>query len=207
MKYLLLPFLTLLMGLVVLTGCANSGQKLSYNVVAPNKLETFKRESHHGDFHYLIHRINRRAYDEVSSTQVLRRLTADKEEVLERHGQPDFLREGFRAMMTEEIVDEWIYWERMVVVQFVGGNLVYEGPMTEMDSFRVRFGYPDSIFRQPGQDLVGLKDNRIQTLKPGEGTKGQGVNRQVWVYSGSFLGAEGKILTFSGEELVSFQTN
>jgi hypothetical protein len=191
--------------LVGAVGCATSSEKLAYNVTAPNTLETFKRQSTHGMLDNWLNFYSRTAYSEVKGP-ITRHLTADKEAVITRHGQPDFVRNGFRAAMTGELVDEWLYWDRQIVVQFVGGRLAYEGPLTEMDAFRVRYGYPDEIYWQPATDPVGLRSERVQSMKPFEGARGHGVNRQIWVYTSWLYGRERMIATFSSEELTSLQT-
>ncbi|MCC5875278.1 MAG: hypothetical protein JJU11_03565 [Candidatus Sumerlaeia bacterium] len=188
--------------LILSVGCQSSDKRLDYIVVAPYVAESFKRREAHGAFDYMTN-YKRSAYDEIKSPAQLRRMTPDKEEVLTRHGQPDFVRDAFKASLTGELVDEWIYHDRQVVVQFVGGRLVYEGEMSEMDTFRLRFGYPNEMFNQPSTDFVGHSPDRVQKIMGGEGVRGQGVSREIWVYYGLFTGLEGMVATFSNEELVS----
>lgn len=201
-----MPTLRLILPLAVLAafvaGCNATSKQLDYNVVAPYKIETFKRREAQGTFSYLLN-WSRSAYDEVKSPAQLRRMTPDKEEVLARHGQPQYVRDGFKSSLTGELVDEWVYWDRLVVVQFVGGRLAYEGTLTEMDSFRVRFGYPNEMYTEPSADFIGYRDDRVQKMMGGDGVKGQGVSREIWIYQPLFTGLEGMIATFSNEELVS----
>lgn len=198
-KKILFPIFAVLLFAV---GCGANDKRLDYIVVAPYEVETFKRREVHGTFDYLVN-YRRTAYTEVKSQAQLRRMTPAKYEVLTRHGQPDFVRDAFKSSLTGELVDEWLYNDRQVVVQFVGGRLVYEGVMTEMDSFRLRFGYPNEMFNQPSSDFVGHSPDRVQRIMGGEGVRGQGVSREIWVYYGLFTGLEGMVATFSNEELVS----
>lgn len=93
-----------------------------------------------------IYRFDRRAFDQVDE-MADSQLTADKVDVLARHGQPDYRREGVRARRNETF-DEWAYTDRNVIVQFVQGELVYEGPLLDSDRILIERGYPSKAFFQ-----------------------------------------------------------
>jgi len=80
-----------------------------------------------GDFHY------------VESDDVL--------DVLRRHGQPDYYRNNVHAVRNE-IFDEWVWWDRNIIAQFIEGQLVYEGDLKDSDRMLVTWGYPNRAYSQ-----------------------------------------------------------
>lgn len=174
--------LILMIGMLLLvTGCGSTNRQPRYDVKGALEVKTFKRYAKHNAVDYL-HTWKSKAYSKVESplTQLL---SPTQQSTLERHGQPDFIRKSFRAA-TGELVDEWAWWDRGTVAQFVGRELVYEGPLTEMDRYRIRYGYP--------------RRSRSQTYE-------SGVRRDIWDYQGIFFDPSGVLVTFTDENLVSRQ--
>lgn len=160
----------------VVAGCSTN-RVPRYNVPEPGTIETFKRQTLHDNRDYLF-TWKQQAYSQI--TEPIRNVSEDQQGVLDRHGEPDYKRVGWKST-SNELVDEWIYWDRKVVVQFVQRQLVYEGPVTDMDEIRVKYGYPRRAWSQ---------------------TYETGVQRDFWDYAGIFE-TGGMIVSFSNEELVS----
>ncbi|GEM_PF-503013 len=76
-------------------------------------------------------------------------LTNDQREIQKRLGKPEYIRGEFRSD-TDEIVTEWVFYEKGRVAQFVEGTLVYEGPVSDYETTLIRRGRPDEAFSIPG---------------------------------------------------------
>lgn len=164
---------------VVAAGCGNVNRVPRYNMSAPLEIETFKRLTLHENRDF-IYTWKKDAYSKV--TKPLRyNNSEDMRDALTRHGQPDYLRQGWKST-SNEIVDEWVYWDRDMVLQFVQNQLVYEGELTDMDKYRVRYGYPRRAWQQVYET---------------------GVRRDFWDYQNIGLDAGGRIVSFTNGSLVS----
>ncbi len=171
--------LMILVGFAIGTaGCGLKNRVPRYHLDEEFNIVPFKRYSVHQEINYW-HRFRRTAYDAVSNP-LSTPLSEDMRSVLERHGQPSYVRENFESR-TNELVDEWLFWDRKTTVQFIEGQLVYEGPLTDMDHYRVVYGYPDKAYSQQYE---------------------AGPRREIWDYLGLF-DDQGMIVTFSDEKLVS----
>lgn len=170
--------LLLALPLVLATGCGNLNRVPRYDMNTDLKLETYKRYAKFAEQDYAA-RWGARAW-EPHRGEMEGPITADQKLVLERHGQPDWKR--FRFLSTShELVDQWAWWDRNTTVQFVQGQLVYEGPLTDMDEWLIRHGYPQ----------------QARTLHPTTG-----VRRDMWNYSSLFFRPQ-KHVTFTNEQLIS----
>jgi len=125
-------------------------------------------------FHRWGHQAFRKV-EEMKDTQ----LTEDVEDVLKRHGQPDYERRNVEAQGNETFT-EWVYWERNVLCQFIQGELVFEGPLTDSDRILVTFGYPDKAFFQ-----------QYET----------GPVREFWIYQ-KLMGTDAREYSFSDGRMV-----
>lgn len=161
------------------SGCGNLNRTPRYEAPEAMTIKTFKRETENQSQDYIIN-WKRDAYSKVTRP-ITRGVSPDQKDVLARHGQPDYLRKSWRALNADELVDEWAYWDRNVCVQFVQGQLVWEGPLTDMDRIRIQYGYPKRSSTQ-----------KVET----------GVRRDVWDYQG-MTDSRGMIFTFTEEKLVS----
>lgn len=92
-------------------------------------------------------RWTRKAFDKVESDLTETILSEDARDVLDRHGRPDYVRLDVKATRNE-IFDEWAYLDHNVLVQFVAGQLVYEGPMIDSDRYLITWGYPTRAYSQ-----------------------------------------------------------
>jgi hypothetical protein len=70
------------------------------------------------------------------------RLTADQQPIVDQLGRPDWVRRPFRSFQNEK-VQEWVYLDFAKVYQFIGGQLIFEGPLTDYEQILLRRGYPD----------------------------------------------------------------
>jgi hypothetical protein len=80
--------------------------------------------------------------------------TEEQTKILEEHGQPDYTRKSFRTTRGDTAW-EWAYLEKNKVFQFVGRQLVYEGPLSDKDRVLMQWGYPDHVLLQ--NDLLGAR--------------------------------------------------
>ena len=93
-----------------------------------------------------IFRYNSKAFDKVDEI-VDSQLTPGKMDVLQRHGQPQYMRRNVDATRNE-FFEEWVYNDRNTIVQFVQGELVYEGPLLDSDRVLIEHGYPSKAWAQ-----------------------------------------------------------
>lgn len=163
---------------VTLAGCGNANRQPRYDVPAPLEIKPFKREAAHERQDYIF-TMKREAYSKVAEP-MRARMSPSQKALLERHGQPDYVRRGFHAT-TGETVDEWAWWDRDVIAQFVQRELVWEGKLTDMDRTRIRYGYPRRSWSQ---------------------TYESGVKRDIWDYQGLMVDTQGSIFSFADEKLV-----
>lgn len=169
----------LLLAVFVATGCGNTNRTPRYHVTKPGEIKTFKRKTKHASVDYLF-QVKQSAYSPVKKP-LTKRLTPSQTDVLSRHGQPDYIRRSFTAH-TNEKVTEWAWIDRLVITQFVQGELVWEGPLTDMDKYLIHNGYPRRAWQQDYPD---------------------GTRRDVWDYQPVVFDTRGRIVTFTDERLVT----
>lgn len=177
MKHLFL--LALCLSIFFVSGCGNLNRVPRYHMEDPMNPVSFKRFQTY-DSQDFVHNFKKEAYSPVNKP-LTKRLSETQLDVLARHGQPNYTRKGFRSL-TGETVDEWAYWDRQVIVQFVQRELVYEGPLTDMDSYRIRYGYPAKAW--------------VQSYETG-------VKRDLWDYRGIMVDTHGMIVTFTNEKMIT----
>lgn len=68
----------------------------------------------------------------------------DQETILTEWGVPDYVRKPFKSLEGER-VHEWVYLDEYRIFQFVKGELVYDGPLTDFEQTLMRLGYPDRM--------------------------------------------------------------
>lgn len=73
-----------------------------------------------------------------------RAASPDQEVLLEEWGPPDYVRRRFESN-EDERVDEWAYLDEFRIFQFVKGEIVYEGPLTDYEQTLMRYGFPDRM--------------------------------------------------------------
>lgn len=178
-RFILVVLVALLMPIA---GCGNLNKVPRYRLDADGQPVAFKRFAAYDERDF-INRFRAEAYF-PRKDQVEGPLSDEQRGVLERHGMPDFIRYRFKAS-TNELVDQWAWWDRNVTVQFVQRELVWEGPLTDYDRTLIERGYPSrakAMLFQPGQ------------------------RRDIFEYEGIFK-ANSLIVTFTEEKLASTATH
>jgi len=128
---------------LLLTACTTN-QKPRFDV-EDGKVLQFRRYTGRPAVDYL-HRWDEKAFDRIDH-ELDAVLSPDQIEMLERRGQPDYVREDVKARRNE-LFDEWVYWDQELIVQFIGGELVYEGDLLDSDKTLVTRGYPSKAYHQ-----------------------------------------------------------
>ncbi len=130
----------------LLVGCVGSGRKplLSHR---GGGVSAFKRIERHAERDF-IHHITRQAYRRMPINT--RMLSPEQLTIVEAWGEPDYVRKPFRSLDGEK-VREWIYLEDRTLFQFVGGEVAYEGPLTDFEDLLIRYGYPDHLVTTVGE--------------------------------------------------------
>ncbi|MCB2155147.1 hypothetical protein KQI84_09690 [bacterium] len=139
----IVPILGVVLLAVLMAGCnTNRVPRFQW---ASGEPEQFRRYTGRPAVDY-FYRWNDQAFFKVEAHQD-DLLTGDKKSVLQRHGQPDYMREGIDAR-SDETFTEWVYWDRNVLCQFIQNDLVFEGPLMDSDRYLVQYGYPSEAFFQ-----------------------------------------------------------
>jgi len=122
---------------VLLAGCATGGIKTFYD--EEGRPESFKRRARRSEVNY-VHRFRSQAYCRWGAMSKSG-LSTDQKMALVDHGAPDFVRRPFLSQYRER-TEEWVYLEKSLLLQFVGGELVYTGPVTDLEQILIQRGYP-----------------------------------------------------------------
>jgi len=110
----------------------------------------FKRRARHmtRDF---CHHWRRPVYVKVSEKRKVAKAAAraqnasfslTQEALVAEVGLPDYVRPPFRSLNRERTI-EWLYLEKDILAQFVGGEMVFTGPVTDYERTLIQRGYPD----------------------------------------------------------------
>ncbi len=129
----------LIAALALSAGCGNLNRVPRYDVDSTLMPAQFKRFATYDEQDF-INRFRAEAYKQRTG-EIEEPLSADQRDVLDRHGMPEYVRLRFKAE-SNELVDQWAFWDRGVTCQFVQGQLVYEGELSEMDRYLIKHGYP-----------------------------------------------------------------
>jgi hypothetical protein len=90
----------------------------------------------------------------------IEKISEEQKQIIEDFGVPESTRVPFESLQNET-VDEWLYLRHNLLVQWVDGAKVFEGPVTDIERTLVEKGYP-----------------RTSTVSQDE----YGVERQTWHY-------------------------
>jgi len=152
-----LPLALGVFALLMTSGCwTNRSPRFD---MASGEPEQIRRYTGRPETDYIF-RWGRQAFTQVrSDLDVV--MTGDRLDVLTRHGRPDYVREGVKGERNESF-DEWVYWDRNTIVQFIQDELVYEGDLLDSDRHLVLYGFPTRAFNQ--QYEVGPR-------------------REIWIYA------------------------
>ncbi len=116
----------------------------------------FKRYESNLSLDWINHQ-TRALYQLVEAGPYEPTLSPAQRELLMNEGRPDYIRREFRSE-TDELVKEWIYWKKEKIVQFVAGELVFEGPLTDYERILIRRGRPDKHFSQAADNFAPRVD-------------------------------------------------
>lgn len=155
--------LMLLAGLLVLSGCTYHKARLPFHYNQAGIPEMVKRVERHPVRNWFHHWV-REAYRRPSAEFLVKPGT-DAARIKNQWGKPDWVRKPFRSLANER-VHEWIYLEEMRLFQFIGDQLVFEGPLTDYEQVLLQRGYPDYVFQ-----------TRYET----------GTDEEVFIYHGVFI--------------------
>jgi hypothetical protein len=123
----------------LLSGCARPSDGLPPILFTPSgEPVSFKRLEVHPQLDY-FHHIRRAAYRAPENG--FEAASEDQESIVDQWGPPSHVRKPFKTMEDEK-VEEWLYYDRQQIFQFSGGALIYDGPMTDMETLLLRRGYP-----------------------------------------------------------------
>lgn len=130
-----------LAGLAILAlasaGCAWTRPQVVYH--RSGELTSYKRYERHAERDF-IHHFTRPAYRPprfgVSTDH------ADQKTIVDLWGQPDYRRKAFQSLQGER-VEEWLYLDNQRIFQFVRGEMIFDGPLTDLEQVLLRYGYPD----------------------------------------------------------------
>ncbi len=150
----------LAMGAALLTGCFTN--RIPRFAMDSGEPEQIRRYTGRPQTDYIF-RWDKQAFTKVRSNQDIL-MTGDRVDVLQRHGRPEYVREDVRGERNE-LFDEWVYWDRNTIVQFVQDELVFEGPLLDSDRRLVESGFPTRAY--------------IQQYETGP-------RREIWIYTGLY---------------------
>jgi predicted small lipoprotein YifL len=74
------------------------------------------------------------------------RFSLTQEALVAEVGLPDYVRPPFRSLNHERTV-EWLYLQKDILAQFVGGEMVFTGPVTDRERTLIQRGYPDKVVK------------------------------------------------------------
>jgi hypothetical protein len=139
-KWFLAAVLAVALCVPSLTGCSKLAYRTKYySEAAPM---AYKRIPRHETVD-LVHRWRAKAFSALKPDPAS--VSADEEKTLKEFGPPDYVRR-FRAKSGEKTT-EWVYLDNDLLVQYVGGDLAYSGPVTDIEKLLIDRGYPDGISR------------------------------------------------------------
>lgn len=123
--------------LVLAAGCSTA--KISAKIGPDGEPIQYKRYERHAARDYM-HHFTRQIYDEPGF--YFEPAGADQVQTVAELGRPDFVRR-FRSMSGEP-VREWIYTDKPIIFQFIHKQLVFTGPITDLEQTLLTYGRPDN---------------------------------------------------------------
>jgi hypothetical protein len=104
--------------------------------------------------------------------------------VLAKWGQPDWLRGPFRTTRGDQAT-EWLFERQNRIFQWVDGELVYQGPVTDVERTMLVHGAPSQVM--------------ITQLEPN-------IRRETFIYRETFRGSgHERVYSFSNGKLIFSQ--
>ena len=134
----------------LLTACVQTRPKPQVIIRPSGEIATYKRFERYPrrDF---THRFVRSAYSTPRGEFDL--AGADQQTILEQWGSPEYVRKRFTSLQDERI-EEWLYMDLQRLFQFVDHNIVYEGPITDLEQLLLLHGYPDKMTTHIGESGI-----------------------------------------------------
>lgn len=133
-----------------LGGCASTRSPLPQRLDAGGVPHSFKRAEQYPQRDYYHHCV-RKAYRKTN--YMFEPVGRDQELTVTQWGQPDWIRKPFRSLENEKVT-EWLYLKENHLFQFIGTELVYDGPLTEYEQTLLARGFPDRthmVLRENGE--------------------------------------------------------
>ena len=121
-------------------GCSRFQPELPLLVGDEGEAQMFKRREQEAAVDY-FHHFKRTVY--VKAEEPLRATAPEQGVLLEKAGAPDYVRRKPFKSVQAQTVEERHYLHPPRVVQFVDGQMVFEGPLTDYEQILLRRGYPD----------------------------------------------------------------
>lgn len=151
-----------LLGLALTLSCAPYSTPTTFRYDAAGVPQSIKRVERFPQRDF-VHHFVRQAYFKPAEPFAPTPKT-DQAVTFEEWGKPDWVRRPFRSL-DNELVAEWVYLDRGHIFQFIGSQLVFEGPLTDYEQVLLRRGYPDRVLQ-----------TRLET----------GTNEDVFIYFAMF---------------------
>ena len=156
-----LPLL-LAVSLSILMGCATQHARLPQRIDAAGVPQSFKRVER-GAQRDFFHHFVRTVYHKTNPDSFMPVADSDQTAVVKQWGPPTWIRKTFPSLQGER-VKEWLYIDQRRVFQFVGGQLVYDGPLTDYEQILLSRGYPDRVetdYPETGTNIDVLVYTRV----------------------------------------------
>lgn len=125
------------LSLLLAAGCAHPS-KIAFRYGADGSPVSYIRRERHITRDFLNH-FSRETYRRPGESSE-GDLGADERIVAQHNGQPDWTR-SFKSF-EDERVDEWVYVEKSLVAQFINGQCVFQGPLTDYEQILLTHGRP-----------------------------------------------------------------
>ena len=122
-------------------GCETHTPKVAFRFDSAGNPVDYKRHEKFPQRDF-FHHFSREVYVKPDSPQALAAAGESQTVIIENWGVPDWVRKPFKGIQNER-VQEWIYLDESRIFQFVGADLVFEGPVTDHEIVLLQRGYPD----------------------------------------------------------------
>lgn len=143
----------LAVALLGLAGCAHRKSPLPQFYDYGGIPRSFKRHELYPQRDFRHHFVRKAYYRPDHGWSMFEPLPGDQETTVKEWGRPDWIRKPFTSLQSEK-VHEWVYLDKQRVFQFVGPDLVFDGPLTEYEQILISRGYPDRtnyVIRENGE--------------------------------------------------------
>jgi hypothetical protein len=143
----------LLLVTLLAAGCARSQSPLPQRYDATGIPHSFKRIEQHPQRDFVHHWVRKAYIRPDHGYKMFEPAGVDQQTAVQEWGRPDWIRKQFRSLENDR-VQEWLYLDKGHIFQFIGTDLVYEGPLTDYEQTLLSRGYPDRcmmVLRESGE--------------------------------------------------------